>query len=396
MDPGIIIGGIFAFGVFILFPLAFLIESISLKKPSQRETDKKVEEATVKSEEIVAQAQAKAEKILQEATAKAEKCKAYSDGTQMRLEIYIKEKCNAYPQLAAIMADLLTAHYEKSAKLLENKKNPALKEAVRIRDLKKETQKVIKESKELEYKLAYIEALFPNISDIFEKDFNTDDSFELESKEDTDRVRLFLSSDEYHSLSTIQKNQLALNRYLEGRKSNWQIGRDYEMYIGYLAESLGYTVTYTGIIEKLEDMGRDLILKKNKQTYIVQCKNWSKEKTIHEKHIFQLFGTITLYNIDHPKTPAKGVFVSTTQLSEKAQKVADELNIMFVHKEMGEFPRIKCNINKTTQEKIYHLPFDQQYDSTVISKRSGEFYAFSVQEAEDAGFRRAQKHFVSH
>lgn len=35
---------------------------------------------------------------------------------------------------------------------------------------------------------------------------------------------------------------------------------------------------------------------------------------------------------------------------------------------------------------------DQQYDRTIITKSKGEFYAFTVKEAEDAGFRRAFKH----
>jgi len=35
---------------------------------------------------------------------------------------------------------------------------------------------------------------------------------------------------------------------------------------------------------------------------------------------------------------------------------------------------------------------DQQYDRTIIGNCAGEFYAFTVKEAEDAGFRRAFKH----
>ena len=50
---------------------------------------------------------------------------------------------------------------------------------------------------------------------------------------------------------------------------------------------------------------------------------------------------------------------------------------------------IKCNISPTTQERIYHLPFDQQYDKAVIGNVPGEFYADTVAEAEAAGFRRA-------
>jgi hypothetical protein len=57
---------------------------------------------------------------------------------------------------------------------------------------------------------------------------------------------------------------------------------------------------------------------------------------------------------------------------------------------MGEYPQIKCNIS-STGEKIYHLPFDQQYYNTIIDKE-GEFYAWNVGEAERAGFRRARKY----
>jgi len=43
------------------------------------------------------------------------------------------------------------------------------------------------------------------------------------------------------------------------------------------------------------------------------------------------------------------------------------------------------------REKIYHLPFDQQYDRTQVS-RPGECYVATVREAEHHGFRRAWRH----
>ena len=61
------------------------------------------------------------------------------------------------------------------------------------------------------------------------------------------------------------------------------------------------------------------------------------------------------------------------------------------NKKLEEFPRIKCNINN--KEKIYHLPFDQQYDRTIIGDQKGEFFAWTIQEAVDKGFRRAKKYF---
>ena len=75
--------------------------------------------------------------------------------------------------------------------------------------------------------------------------------------------------------------------------------------------------------------------------------------------------------------------------------MADYLNIKYKENNpLEEFPRIKCNINYRDgiQTKIYHLPFDQQYDATKIDQ-PGEFYAMTVKDAEDAGFRRAFKWF---
>ena len=46
---------------------------------------------------------------------------------------------------------------------------------------------------------------------------------------------------------------------------------------------------------------------------------------------------------------------------------------------------IKCNINRMTGEKIYHLPFDINYDKTVIDPAHGEFYAATIHQAESAG-----------
>jgi hypothetical protein len=299
-----------------------------------------------------------------------------------------------FPQIAEIISQNITEHYDDAAHSLIFKSNPAYKAHDVVKSLSKETKEYTRELAELRLKLAYIEDMYPNINDLFEPGFNGEHDFELETKENTDRVRLFLSPEEYRKLSTTEKNQLALDRYVEQRKSKWQIGRDYEMYVGHKLEAEGYAVKYTGIIENLEDMGRDLIAIKNGKTLIVQCKNWSQEKTIHEKHVFQLYGTLVLYRLDNPMFEAKGVFVTTTKLSDKACAVAKELDIEIVEQlPLGDFPRIKCNVNRTTGEKIYHLPFDQQYDNTVINEKDGEFYAFTVKEAEDNGFRRAWRHY---
>jgi hypothetical protein len=58
---------------------------------------------------------------------------------------------------------------------------------------------------------------------------------------------------------------------------------------------------------------------------------------------------------------------------------------------VSDYPLVKCNISTHDGTRIYHLPFDQQYDQTKINPVKGEKYAYTVAEAERAGFRRAWK-----
>ena len=93
------------------------------------------------------------------------------------------------------------------------------------------------------------------------------------------------------------------------------------------------------------------------------------------------------------KSKVLGVLVTNIRLSETAKKIADYLGIKYIENyAMGQYPCIKCNIghDEFGETKIYHLPFDQKYDETKISKK-GEFYAMTVAEAEAAGFRRSFK-----
>jgi len=152
-------------------------------------------------------------------------------------------------------------------------------------------------------------------------------------------------------------------------------------------------------VKGYEDLGRDLICKRDGKTYIVQAKCWAAEKLIREKHIFQLFGTTQLYLMNnlgeglfHPDVRA--IFVTTTSLSPVARQAAEWLKIEVRDNVALDktYPMIKCNINQATKERIYHLPFDQQYDRTRILPALGELYARTVEKAESKGFRRAYRH----
>lgn len=181
--------------------------------------------------------------------------------------------------------------------------------------------------------------------------------------------------------------QNALNRWKLRNKTDWEIGIEYERYIGYLLECEGYKVQYVGATQGLNDMGRDLIAVKKNKTLVIQCKRWSTSKTIHEKHIFQLHGSTAVLIAENPEKTYKSVFITTTELSEKARKCADICNVTCIeHFPISDYPLIKCNSN-AEGEKIYHLPFDPQYDKIVITKNKKSFYAWTVKEAEEKGFR---------
>ena len=203
--------------------------------------------------------------------------------------------------------------------------------------------------------------------------------------------RHWLSPEEFSDLNSAEKSQLILDRWKKRKKSKWEIGIEYEQYIGYILESQGYRVEYQGAKLGLEDMGIDLIAELNGDSWIIQCKRWNENKTIHEKHIFQLYGSKVLYEIQHPGKRSYAMFViAEDNLSDLAKQCANKLNVFVRVSPHKDHPLIKCNINN--KEKIYHLPMDQQYHRIIIDKSKGEFYAWTAEEAERKGFRRAIKH----
>lgn len=308
----------------------------------------------------------------------------------------LESNLSSIPWLAGMMADFLTYDIEMKAKYLDwGSDQKRLKKVESIRDIRADAKIRIQEAKEAIYQLEYLKTLYPGLEDVVNTDYQ-DFSFTGQIPEH-DPARDYLSAEEWAQLSDDEKNQLALDRYVESRnKSKWQIGRDYELSVAYEYLKKGYTVDTYGSRKGLEDLGRDLIAQKDERVLIIQCKYWSQKKTIHEKHLFQLYGTVVLYKIDHPDLlqTVHAVFVTNTSLSKTAHEVADVLGITVVesHK-MVEFPRIKCNIGRDElgySTRIYHLPMDTQYDIVQI-KNPGEFYAFTVKEATNAGFRRAYK-----
>lgn len=309
--------------------------------------------------------------------------------------------------LAQFISDADRALDDSISSTLRSKKRPALKAAEEVSMARAEKRQFKEKVKILEYQLKSYKEYFPFLEEY--EEIILDEAIPLipngenfDAIEKSDPVLFYVQRSEYEKLSSTERNQLALDRYLSRPLSRAAIGRFYERYLGYLYEKEGYQVEYHGIVEGFEDLGRDLICRKDDHVIIVQAKCWSSEKLIHEKHIFQLFGTTQLFLMDQqgndlPCANVSAMFITTTTLSAVAKKAAKWLKIGVKERFAIDkaYPMIKCNINQSSKEKIYHLPFDQQYDRTKIIPELGEFYAISVLEAEKHGFRRAFRHYGS-
>lgn len=311
-----------------------------------------------------------------------------------------QQKAIGFPWLADAYAEFYELEELKRANALERKKHPAFKAAEEVREAAKLRRIAQKEARVLRYQLSFYEALFPWLTD-----FRTEEIDEelirirqgnvLDDAED-DAAKRWLTPEEYSRLPSAKKYQLALDRYWTKKKSKWEIGRDYERYIGYLYEIKDFSVSYQGIIQGFDDLGRDLICEKGNRTFVVQCKYWSREKTIHEKHVFQLYGSVIAYRVDHPSVNVTAHIVTSTALSDRAKMFANILGVEVTEgKSLEQYPSIKCNVARRDGTKIYHLPFDQQYDRTMIEPHRGERYMSSIAEAERYGFRRAFRYHGS-
>lgn len=313
--------------------------------------------------------------------------------------------------IASQFSDFLKDSETEANELFALRKRQAPKAEEIVAEFARKRRESELEARRYRLKCEYYEKVFPLLEELIDDDADSlvEDNFwdgteQMESMPD-ESVR-WLTKEEYERLDSVSKGQLALDRYNHRHKTRWEIGLEYEDFVGYEYEKQGFSVEYTGFSAGLEDLGRDLICRKGGLVLIVQCKRWTTEKEIHEKHINQLIGTAIEFALKNnasipnlgvnktAQTKVVPVFVTTTSLSETAKRFAAVFGVE-VHENHAfspSYPQIKCNISGSSQEKIYHLPFDQQYRTTKIN-RPGECWASTVKEAEEKGFRRALRHF---
>ncbi len=306
-----------------------------------------------------------------------------------------------FSSIASIMTDAHTYIFDETERYLKNKIRPALTAAKEVKLLKAKTKECYQKYKEMLYKFEFLLSTFPELQVYVDDEdslVNLSDFGDLNDfEQNRDHAKDYITDDEWNRLSVDERNQLALNRYKQRPKTNWQVGIEYEQYIEYKLRNAGYKTIPHGSLNGINDLGRDIIAEKldngRIKTYIIQCKLRSKvkEKYIHENVVCQIFGTTLEYSIRNKLNMdiVIPVIYTNVPLSQTAKIFAETLNVKVFTEEKGDYPMIKCNIHG--KDKIYHLPFDQQYYSTKIEK-AGEFYAWTVAEASSKGFRRALRH----
>jgi len=285
------------------------------------------------------------------------------------------------------------------------KKRPARKAYQQVSDAKKETRAAKKELETIRNRLDLYESLAPWLRDHVDmtvdeilSGLREEEEYKKESQDDEDPARKYVTAAEWKKLSPSERNQRALDRYLDPKrkKSLWRVGIDYERYVGYLYESDGYQVKFHGALEGKSDLGIDLICTKEGQTIAIQCKRLAaiKQIPVRENVVAQTYGAAEYLRMSgqYGKN-IKPMIVTTFILSDQARLFAKHLGVEYRENlDLSDYPMIKCNVSAQGKEKIYHLPIDQQYDKIVIGDNDGEFYAWNVKEAEEKGFRRAYRY----
>lgn len=324
------------------------------------------------------------------------------------LKTILEERKVQFPWLASAIADYWELESLRAAGHLQTKKRPAVKAAEVVAEHGAKRREAEQHARLAQYRAEYYEKLFPWIVDYVGDDVPDEvvDLSDARRTESEDPAVRWLTKAEFNALSPVEKYQKALDNWKLRRKSRWEIGREYERYVGYLYESQGFDVEYTGAIDGFADMGRDVIARNKAELLVIQCKFWSQEKVIREKHVFQLLGTSfeyafrlgmmggdlqpSLYENAIEAIGIRPILFTSTVLSSEARRAAELLNVdFFENAKISEYPVIKCNVSGRDGERIYHLPFDQQYDRTKIDERRGECFVYTVAEAERMGFRRA-------
>ena len=130
----------------------------------------------------------------------------------------------AIPYMSRLVADIMTLDLDRIALSLTWGNNQERKKKVAsINALKKEKKEEIEKIKGAEYQLAYLLELYPALQDVIDAEFK-ELEISYEEISESDPARHYIEKEDWDKLTVTERNQLALDRYVESRrKSKWQI-----------------------------------------------------------------------------------------------------------------------------------------------------------------------------
>ncbi|MFA5857753.1 MAG: hypothetical protein WC955_01660 [Elusimicrobiota bacterium] len=163
-----------------------------------------------------------------------------------------KERQIGFPWLAKAYEDFFKLQDKSIVDFLQYKKHSAVSASLIVKEQSRLRREAEKEKKIAQYLIEYYEYIVPSLVDLREEvDIATEQERvllkEYSEEELEDATTQYLTKEEYRKLPSVERNQMALDRFWKRPKSKWFIGRLYERYIGYLYEQEGYDVDYVGI-----------------------------------------------------------------------------------------------------------------------------------------------------
>ena len=139
-----------------------------------------------------------------------------------------------------------------------------------------------------------------------------------------------------HKKAVFEKNRKT--RAKEHYKNSAKKGKDYELYITDYFNQLGYKTKPFGILNGRKDKGVDVIIKKDKEITLIQCKNWkadSKYKITHT-HLKEFLGNTTAF-LENNKEKAEGytikkMFITSNDILDNSARHFLNENSIVEHK----------------------------------------------------------------
>lgn len=145
-------------------------------------------------------------------------------------------------------------------------------------------------------------------------------------------------------------------------KSNRQIGLEYEMSVAHEYRLHGYKVDLRGSRLGYDDMGIDLIAKRDRRTVLIQCKYWGYGKLVRENTVCQLKGSWDFYLLKNhlPRENVQARIVTNVYLSETAREVADALGIVYWEgHEKVILPKLKADMDNVNDDMPEEIGWDE-------------------------------------